>query len=240
MDPTYTARAPVRSHSATHAHQAPLGFGLAQQQQQQQQHHHQHQQQQQARLRGAEGSHGLSPLHVPGVNVNVVGSSPIFHHLPSGYHARSSAVTVAAATAAAAVTDQGFGGPKAALPSQRQHHDDGHDQHQQHRHQHPPQQRKQLPHQRQSQQDHRPSSYAAEASNVEFGSLAVTAADTTTPRNWSARSARASPTSDSAGPEASSHGGRLPVKLVENPPHLDEFRQKLFDLEQPVVLTEDQ
>ncbi|GAB1311224.1 GST N-terminal domain-containing protein [Madurella fahalii] len=235
MDPAYTRQAPVRSHSTAHTHHAPLSFDLGQQ----------------ARLRGADGAHGLSSLGVSGVNV--VGGSPIFHtdglnDFPSTYDARPPVTAVAAVPRAAGVPDHSFNGSESVLAGQRQHDDHGHGQHQQQQQQQQQPQRKQLPGQRQNQQDRklpRPTPAADTTSSPlgRFSILGPTPADspavTDVARNWGAESGSATPTRDSAGPEAA-NGMRLPVKFVENPPHLDEWRQRLFNLEEAVVLTEEQ
>ncbi|KXX79089.1 Glutathione S-transferase U19 [Madurella mycetomatis] len=228
MDPAYTTRAPVASHSVAHAHHAQFSFDIRQQ----------------ARLRGAEGAHDLSSLDVSGVNV--VGASPVFHTagldgFSSTYGARPSVASAAAAAAAAAaaVTDHSFSGSESVLAGQRQHDDRGRGQHQQQP------QRKQLPQQRQNQQDQRLPVPAASAdiaspSLGRFGILDPPSIDspaaTGSTRNWRTESRETSPSRDSE----AAHGRRLPIKFVENPLHLDEWRRKLFDLEEAVFLTEEQ
>lgn len=225
MDPAYTTRAPVPSHSTAHSHHAPFGFDIRQQ----------------ARLRGAEGVHDLSSLDVSGVNV--VGASPVFHtsgldDFPSTYDARPPIAAVAAATGAA-VTDHNFSGPESVLGSQRQRDHRGRGQHQQQP------QRKQLPQQRLNQQDQRlpvPAALADTASPSlgRFGILDPPSIDSPTEadltRNWSAESREASPSLNSE----AAPGRRLPIKFVESPQHLDEWRRRLFDLEEAVFLTEEQ
>jgi hypothetical protein len=110
-------------------------------------------------------------------------------------------------------------------------------------------QRKQLPHQRQTHPSPGVSPGAASSNTTlpslgQFGMSAPTPTDghvmAGMPRNGSADPARASPATpanDPAGLEPSRSGQQLPAKFVENPPHLDLWRQKLFDLEETVILT---
>ncbi|KAL2019249.1 hypothetical protein VTK56DRAFT_9976 [Thermocarpiscus australiensis] len=60
-------------------------------------------------------------------------------------------------------------------------------------------------------------------------------------RHWNAGPVRASSISDSGGPGLdAAHRTWLPTKFVENPPNLDEWRQRLFHLEEPLILTKEE
>jgi hypothetical protein len=209
----------VPSQSTTHARLHPLDFTLDRH----------------TRYRGAEDPRRLSPLSVSGADG--ANSVPVFHtpgfdNLPASYIGPPSGTV-----ASAAAIPRGFSGIEPALTREPQHN------------QQRPLAREQLLSQHQAHASRGPSPGTAPSTNPalppfdQFGIVPPSPASNRVVnealRTGSVDLARTS-SADGSPAIGSARGGQSPVNIVENPPDLDIMRQRLFDLEEAVILTEEE
>jgi hypothetical protein len=214
-DPAFSQAPAARPHSTTHGRLQPLSFAPD---------HH-------TRFREAEDSHGLSALNGPGAGS--ASSTPVFHPpdffngFPSSYPGPlpGSAATEPHAFSA-------IGPLPAAEPRRNQQQ----------------QSSRRLPRQRQAYASRISSPSTASTDNAlpplsQFSTLPPSKvrvrALAEEPRSGSADLATTGSAHGSGSLEPT-RGGQPPVDIVEKPPKLDLWRQKLFDLEEPVILTNEE
>lgn len=211
MDHSFPQQPGAPPHAATHVRLRPQDFGLG---------HH-------SRLREAGTPHGLSPLAVTAVDPR--GSTPVFHvpdlhHFPGPYASPSSAHGM-------------FGGvqpvPPAGLRRRQQQQ------------QQPPRRGRPAP-QRQTHESPAGSPGGTPSTNSTLPPLSQSSVLPNTPAGSrlapdapgpvSTDVVRTSPDKSSA-PLGPVHSSQLPSTATEQPPGLAAWRQRFFELDEPMVVT---
>jgi hypothetical protein len=186
----------------------------------------------QSQFRGTGNSHGLPPLHASGSDN--IGISPLFHapgfnSFPSAYAGLTSGSAVSAAIPSHALDE--IKPVSVAEPRHNGHSTSGGS--------------FRLPGQRHAHRDPSRSTVIGTALPPlsQFGTLPQSsAADPTAagaPRDTRADSVRTD-SANGSGSLGLARDGQLPANIVENPPDLHLWRQKLFDLASPVILTNEE